>query len=433
MVRSTDLEDIEWTDGREIAHSVFPELPAPRRLTAILRELRANVVSLRSAVPVRDDSDLEALPRSIGAARLVGMGEASHGTSEFFTIKDRIFRYLVEHMGFTVLAMEADLGDGVAIERYLATGRGNPEGHLATVWDNQEVLELLHWMRAYNIQGGKHPMLHFVGIDMVDPFASLALVIFHDFGKHPPVTTHQLIADYVCLIADYDDEAFAKLSSARKLACVAGAWDAYQRIASSSASIDVKRAAFVVLENMANRLSMDSDSERDRTMARNVKWVADSRYPHAKIVLWAHNAHVAAYPMTGGSQLPMGAFLRDRFASQYYAIGFSFDRGSISSNGIAEPVALGPAPLGSSESVFRKIGPAMFLLDLHRAQQGADARQWLSKPLQITDLGAPELGIKHVNPAALEREREDQTVLPKAFDSLIFVRESHAAHSFHLR
>jgi erythromycin esterase len=111
---------------------------------------------------------------------LVGLGEATHGTSEVFSLKDRIYRMLVERMGFTVFAMEMPWLSGRAIDTYVTTGQGNARAILAgsfAVWNNQEVLDLIEWMRAYDAAPGSHARLRFVGIDIEDNPSALARLI----------------------------------------------------------------------------------------------------------------------------------------------------------------------------------------------------------------------------------------------------------------
>ena len=107
------------------------------------------------------------------------MGEGSHGSSEFFAFKDRLFRYLVEKKGFTIFAMEAAWGAGLNVDRYIKGGRGTAKEAVASLgfwtWDVPEVVNLVRWMRDYNAQLGRHSILSFVGVDMQDPMGAVRL------------------------------------------------------------------------------------------------------------------------------------------------------------------------------------------------------------------------------------------------------------------
>lgn len=92
---------------------------------AVVAQLKEIAWPIVTAVPGESSRDLAPLYHAIGPARIVAMGEATHGTSEFFSIKDRIFRFLVEKIGFTVFAMETPWNSGLAIDRYVTTGQGD--------------------------------------------------------------------------------------------------------------------------------------------------------------------------------------------------------------------------------------------------------------------------------------------------------------------
>ena len=122
-----------------------------------------------TAAPGSGFADLEPLGELIGNARVVGFGEATHGTREFFLMKHRAFEYLVERHNFTHFGIEATMPESRAVDRYVTRGEGDPAQLLAGLyfwtWNTQEVLDLILWMRAYNVRVGE-PRLRFFGFDM---------------------------------------------------------------------------------------------------------------------------------------------------------------------------------------------------------------------------------------------------------------------------
>ncbi|MGY5132034.1 erythromycin esterase family protein [Streptomyces nigrescens] len=107
---------------------------------------------------------------------MVGLGEATHGSHEFFTMKERVFRYLVEEKGFTTFALELSWSAGLQIDDYLQTGKGDArkiaeETLTNTPWDHEEFVSLIEWMRDYN---RRHPgrTVHFMGDDIGAPAVS---------------------------------------------------------------------------------------------------------------------------------------------------------------------------------------------------------------------------------------------------------------------
>lgn len=135
---------------------------------ATVQWLAAHAKPLRTVEPTGDHSDLDFLHDWIGKARIVALGEATHGTREFFQLKHRIFRHLVEREGFTAIAFEAGLPEAMDIDRYIQTGEGDPRSLLAQLywtWNTQEVLDLIKWMRTYNADSRHARKIHFYGFD----------------------------------------------------------------------------------------------------------------------------------------------------------------------------------------------------------------------------------------------------------------------------
>ena len=185
--------------GGKVVTSDGPSRPlSAKQRAAVAAQLNEVAWPIDTAAPGNSLQDLDPLYDAIGPARIVAMGEATHGTSEFFSLKDRIFRLLVERMGFTVFAMETPWRDGLAVDRYVTTGQGSARAALAgllPVWDTREVLDLIEWMRAYNLTRGARPMLRFVGIDMQDnPVILEDDVLSFIWAARPadlaPATTH---------------------------------------------------------------------------------------------------------------------------------------------------------------------------------------------------------------------------------------------------
>ena len=133
--------------------------------------LKKNVNTFQTAQPIEDDSDLSFLKDIVGDARIVSLGEGTHGTSEFFKMKHRITKYLAENMGFTVFAIEANMPEALDVNNYVLNGIGNSKDVLAGLyfwtWNTQEVLDMLEWMREFN--KSKKGRIEFWGFDMQYP------------------------------------------------------------------------------------------------------------------------------------------------------------------------------------------------------------------------------------------------------------------------
>jgi erythromycin esterase-like protein len=131
--------------------------------------------------------DMQPLKKIVGNARIVSLGEATHGTREFFQLKHRMVEFLATEMGFTIFSIEANLPEAYRLNDYILNGEGDPakllRGMYFWTWDTQEVLAMIHWMREFN-QSGKG-QIQFTGFDMQTP--DVAMQIVRDFvAKNDP-------------------------------------------------------------------------------------------------------------------------------------------------------------------------------------------------------------------------------------------------------
>jgi erythromycin esterase-like protein len=143
--------------------------PMPAAPEEVVRELARATIPIVTDDPDADDGDLAPLLPILRSKRIVALGEATHGTREFFRLKDRLLRLLVRRAGFTVFAMEISPEGAEAVRRYVADGTGDPEQALRQfefwTWKTEEVLALVRWMRAWNVEHAPAPALSFVGIN----------------------------------------------------------------------------------------------------------------------------------------------------------------------------------------------------------------------------------------------------------------------------
>ena len=152
--------------------------------------LDANLVPLAGCDPDLDLQDLAPLADAIGDARIVGLGESTHGTREHFQLKHRLVRWLVEEHGFDVFAIEASTPEAHRLDAYvLGEVDSDPReligGMYFWTWNTEEVLAMVAWMREHN--AGSEHKVHFTGFDMQTPdvAATLELRGQPDVAKAP--------------------------------------------------------------------------------------------------------------------------------------------------------------------------------------------------------------------------------------------------------
>lgn len=165
-----------WFDNLQILVNGAPvaQAPAPyvgQPTSDMVSWLSTNAIPIASADPTQGFADLMPLQNLVGNAQIVGLGEATEGTSEFFDMKYRMVDFLASQMGFTTFAIEANMPEAHQLNDYVLNGNGDPtkllKGLNAWQYDTQEVLDMIQWMRQYNASG--QGPIQLTGFDMQSP------------------------------------------------------------------------------------------------------------------------------------------------------------------------------------------------------------------------------------------------------------------------
>ena len=399
--------------------------------------LQASTIPLSGTDPKLGLDDLEPLQAMIGSAHIVGLGEGPHGTREFFLMKHRILRYLVERMGFTYFAIEATSPESDDMNRYVLTGEGNPATLLSRLyfwtWDTQEVFDMVQWMREWNTTAPPDRRVHFVGVDIQSPGASMDSVSAF-LNRVDPSQSSFLFDRYKCLGAFRNHGATPALTSrdvyaardaATKAACAAGIREVYDLIATHdgyrAAEPDHYEAVlhharlvqqFEAMISVAGTTALGA--VRDAAMAENLGWVRDHAAPGARIALWAHNGHVMRAPNR------MGSFLRTRYGSDYVPLGFLFGTGrfnSKSTTGQLQAFSTDLVSDNSLEALFLRTDRSVALFDARRITTDAAAPAALKGAVLMREIGAgynPEWASQYFT----------YHILPEDFDLLVYVKSA---------
>ncbi len=417
------------------ARSVTPRTDGEAaRLVAA--ELKQSATPLAAEDPADDTAGLAAFGKAVSDARIVALGEATHGTREFYQLNHRLFEYLVRQKGFTVLAIEANWPEALAVDRYIKTGDGSPREALAGMnfwtWYTEEMLDLVEWMRAYNRSPGQHPILTFTSFDMQFGHAAAdkAVEYLKEYAPDLAGVARAVFAEAYDIEAHrgeiYDLRAEAV---AARVAGVAHEFDTRHRELTAASGEekwrDARQAAAIVQQACSLRIAGKGPGYRDEAMAGNAGWIAGNAFPREKVVLWAHNAHVR----TGGEPKSMGAFLRERFGRQLYVVGYAFLRGGLRAKGPEGGTAADvkvfdapPSPEGSGDAVLSGAGLPLFFLDLASVPREGPLGRWLAAPHLFHSVGSswftddPDANL-------------EPGVLVQRYDGLIFVEEGHAART----
>lgn len=363
---------------------------------------------LRSTEPGRNTADLRALGAMIGDAEVVGLGEATHGSHEFFTMKERVFRYLVEEKGFTTFALELSWSAGLQIDDYLQTGKGDArkiakEALANSPWDREEFVSLIEWMRDYN---RRHPgrTVHFMGDDLGAPTLSDEFFgrVTGYVQKHHPESLPRLNELYTGLRPIDDVFAYLGKPLAERQQLAAKAQQALELISSQKGSggddfewaeqnaRSIAQTAEFFTIDVKDPDSMPTFQRfRDKVMAQNITWW--QRRTGDKILLSAQNDHVGY--VAGASKMypkTQGSFLRDTLGKKYLPIGFTFNQGSFLSKDTAlggdwKKFTVGAAKPGMNEYTLDKVRHQDYYLDIRNAP--AAARAWLDVARPTRNIG----------------------------------------------
>ncbi len=403
----------------------------------VIEWVRSAAIPLATAEPRHGFKDLEPLRAIIGDARILSLGEATHGTREFFKLKHRLLEFCVTELGFTMFGIEAPFPESLAVNAYLLDGVGNAADALAGmrywIWDTEEVLDLIEWMRWWNSNNARK--VKFYGFVTDYPaFAALGLIDFLE--RVAPELAAACKPELASLTSDFTARLFGQLSASRReavFACIARVLAAFAQqrtrwvAATSTLDWHLGRLHAKVLDQAA-RFEIDRRyTSHDRVMAENVRALMEAEGPDAKAVLWSHNDHAqrADFGRDGNS---MGKYLDEMVGRAQVVVGFSFDRGSFQaraySTGELTNFGVTAAAPGTFDFVLAQAGPPLFALDLANGPREGAVAAWLSSEASIRVIGGI-YGFPKDNEYGVTYTRE---ITPREyFDVVVFVAETTAA------
>ncbi len=354
--------------------------------------------------PLRGEpDDFAPLLARIGEARFVLIGEASHGTHEFYRIRSEITKLLIRTKGFTAVAVEADWPDAYRVNEFVRGGAKDADAVEALsgfrrfpqwMWRNADVLDFIGWLRSYNdAASGGSPMAGFYGLDLYSLHASIEAVLSY-LRRVDPAAAVRAAGRYSCFdhfgqdpqaygyaassgISDScETEVIEQLVELRRSAGEYARRDGQRAIddlfyAEQNARL-VQNAERYYRAMFGSRVS--SWNVRDLHMAETLHELADHvgrGGPTAKIVVWAHNSHLGdarATEMGASGELNVGQLTRERYGDKAVLVGFSTHRGTVTAasnwDEPAQRKRVRPGLDGSYEALFHEVGTPNFLLDL---------------------------------------------------------------------
>ena len=425
--------------GTQPVNLDFEGILGPENEAATVEWFRSKSFEFATDDPEAIDTDLEPLRAMVGSAGLVSLGEATHGTRQFFRMKHRMFSYLVKHLGFTHFGIEASLPEALAVDRYVQTGIGDPatlvRGMRFWTWSTEEVVALVRWMREWNAAGSQ-PRVYFTGFDMQFPGVAIDSVVAFT-SRLDLALGDSVRASYSCLdpyrnlgTRSANRTAYFELAAATQDACRAritsvdslfanraAAWTA---VAGAEKTELTKRLARLVTQWEDH--ARPSGASRDSYMAENVAWWR-SRPGVAGTVLWAHNGHISRGPFA------MGSHLATRYGADYLNVALTFSSGWFNAVHQLPSGAFGalfahnvsgswPA---SIETMFDATGMRRAIFDARAITNGGPIGESLRRRLTMRTIGSG------FSPTSSPGVYQAPIVLPDDYDLVIWFREAGAS------
>ncbi len=418
--------------------------PRPRSQPSTVAHLIREV-----AEPIQDldEADLGPLLERIGQSRIVLIGEATHGTSEFYRLRARITRELIRSRGFNIVAVEADWPDAMRVNRYVRaqSDTGRPWRAFARfptwMWRNHEVMDFVEWLREWNASRPAEGAAGFFGLDLYSLYTSIRLVLDY-LDRVDPVAARVARERYGCLTPWEGDAA------------------TYGRAAVSGRYRVCEKEAVAMLRDMIEKQLeySDRDGERYFDAVQNARLIADAeRYyramyyggaeswnlrdrhmfetlqrllafhgPDSKAILWAHNSHLGdarATEMGVRGELNVGQLCRESYAERVFSIGFGTDHGTVAAASLwdapVEKMRVRPSNPHSYERLCHDSSVAAFFLHLREP-----ARPEVRLELEPARLERA-IGVVYRPDTELQSHYFHAT-LPHQFDEYIWLDETEA-------
>lgn len=407
--------------------------PEPRSFDEPASDIPRLIRAAAEPLPGPDDPAFAAHFDRFAGARVVLLGEASHGTSEFYRARAAITRRLVEEHGFRIVALEADWPDAASLDRYVRQRPAPPHAEApfrrfpTWMWRNSEFEAFVTWLRDWNAERGEEDRAGLYGLDLYNLSASIRAVLDYLDGVDPQAAKVAR-ERYGCLTPwAKEPHTYGRMALTTGYSqCEAGVIAVLRELLDKQLAydgggfLDAAANARLVKNAEAYYRAMyygaaESWNLRDTHMFETLQAVLDAHGPDAKAVVWAHNSHIgdAANTEMGlvRGELNIGQLCREQFGEAAALIGFGTHGGTVACasdwDGPLEVKAIRPSLPGSYERLAHESGVPRFLLDLRKGNH-EPLRRELREPRLERFIGViyrPETErLSHYSGASLPRQ-----------------------------
>lgn len=396
-----------------------------------------------------DKVNLDRLMERIGDSRLVLLGESSHGTAEFYDMRARITKELIERKGFNIIAVEADWPDAAHINNFIQGNESDPllktkpfSRFPTWMWANYSVMNFLEWLKNHNLKKASPPKgVSFYGLDLYNLFGSIDVVL--DFLEEvDPTTAEMARSRYACLAPYADDplEYSRSILTKEFKGCEKEVVEVLTNILKRRLEYAMKggdkffnaeRNAYLIRNTERYYRSMyyaenNSWNQRDSHMFETLKSVLVHNGPDSKAVIWGHNSHIGdarATEMSTRGEFNLGQLVREEYGDGAYLIAFGTDHGTVAAasswGGPMEIKEVKASHIDSYERLFHEVKTDNFLLPLREPLKKITRDKLLSDKLERA------IGVIY-RPESERQSHYFYSSLPNQFDEFIWFDETHA-------
>lgn len=403
----------------------------------IVKSIQSQANPLKTIEPSKPFEDLKPLKKMIGNTQYVGLGENTHGSSEIFTIKFRLVKYLVTEMGFTNFALEEDWGNGLKLNEYIQTGKGNPREFLKLLYPTDEIIAMIEWMKDYNADPSNKKKIQFIGLDLKTLDQSSFNKVIDYVRVHRPDLLTEVeenykelssftgsIQEYMKLTPELKEKFKANVERVARLLNDENEQANAEIIPSEY--IWAKATASAIEKFTTMLLPNDYPSIiklHEQYLADHAMWAQETF--GGKTMVWAHNIHIAKgiideklYPYVAGQ------FLKERLDNNYVTIGSTTTEGNFTLYSEYDPSTGGkittdtiPQDVKSFNYTLGKVPYKMFLLD-NRHLKG-QAEKWAKAKRPLLSIGGQIIPNSSVY---------FETSLLEQFDIIFHIRKTSPSH-----
>jgi erythromycin esterase len=394
--------------------------------------INSNLIKIEDANP---DTKLlifnNYVPKKFQDAKIFGFGEATHHGKEFFDIKAKFFKYLVEKQNVKVFIIEDSYPSEIGINEWISGGKGEAEtiayNFSIAPWQCKEVVNLLEWMRNYNLNKAKEDQIRFFGMD-IQIVENINQEIRHLVKNYNiPISEELLLLIDKCVekkvdyikSTDWADIQIPKLNEIKVALYDFQKSLKYENNSEFNSAIRALDCLIKYTYYVENHYRQD----RDLMMFENAKWIVENKSNNGKAFIWAHNEHINNKGFGSHNSrniYNLGRHLKEYYKEDYFSVGFDFGKGALKGYIIKkdEPITWKtyqinePFPDTYAATLY-KAKDDIFFIDISKAVND-DSTKFFKKKNQQVILGGP---------GYLPEENNFYTKLfSEMYDGLIFVK-----------